>query len=398
MKVSASVGPPSPSPETLAITSKKNILKIRILLLTLCISLQLYAQKTYVYFGSYNVEKSSEGIYVYELNNDTGNLTKITSISGFLNPSFLAVSKDGKTVFSGTESRTKDEGGVRSFNFNAEKKSLEYINHQKSGGINPVFLTLHKNGKWLVNANYNDGSFSIFPIGKNGKLEPYVQNFKFDEGSINRDRQETSHVHAATFSPDGKYLFLPDLGADKIRCYEFKNDKKQPLKECEVPFTKTFSGNGPRHLIFHPNGKFAYGTEELSGTVSVYSYVKGSLKNIQTLVNDADQKKKNLETSDVQVSPDGRFLYVGNRGTENNIIIYAVAENGTLKVIGQESTFGKNPRVFAIAESGKFLITTNTVSGDVAVLERNSETGLLKKAGKDLNIKGVSSVVIRTVK
>lgn len=372
-------------------------MKIRILLLTLCISLQIYAQKTYVLLGSYNVEKSSEGIFVYELNKDNGNLSKVTSISGFLNPSFLAVSKDGKTVFSGTESRTKMEGGVRSFTFDPEKKSLEYINYQKSGGINPVYLTLHKDGKWLVNTNYNDGTFSIFPIAKNGIIETAAQNFKFEEGSINPERQEGSHVHSAVFSPDGKYLFLPDLGADKIRCYQFKNDKKQPLKDCKTPFTKTKLGNGPRHLTFHPNGKFAYGTEELSGTVSVYAYEKGTLKNIQTLVNDADQKKLNLETSDVQVSPDGRFLYVGNRGAENNIIIYSISDNGTLKMIGQQSTFGKNPRVFAIDESGKFLIATNTVSGDVAILERDFETGLLKKVGEELNIKGVSSVVIKTI-
>lgn len=369
-----------------------------ILLLTLCISLQMYAQKTYVFLGSYNVEKSSEGIYVYELNKDNGNLNKVTSISGFLNPSFLAVSKDGKTVFSGTESRTKNEGGVRSFTFDPEKKSLEYINDQKSGGVNPVYLTLHQNGKWLVNANYNDGTFAIFPIAENGMIEPAAQNFKFKEGSTNPERQESSHVHAAVFSPDGKHLFLPDLGADKIRCYQFRNNKKQPLKECKTPFTKTASGNGPRHLAFHPNGKFVYGTEELSGTVSVYTYNKGTLKNIQTLVNDADQKKVHLETSDVQISPDGRFLYAGNRGAENNIIIYSISADGTLKMVGQQSTFGKNPRVFAIDESGKFLIATNTVSGDVVVLKRNFETGLLEKAGEDLNIKGVSSVVIKTIK
>lgn len=373
-------------------------MKRLILLITLCIGLHLYAQKTYVFLGSYNVEKSSDGIFVYELNKDNGNLSKVTSISGFLNPSFLAVSKDGKTVFSGTESRTKVEGGVRSFTFNPEKRSLEYINYQKSGGVNPVYLTLHKNGKWLVNANYNDGTFSIFPIAKNESIEPAAQSFKFEEGSINPERQESSHVHSAVFSPDGKYLFLPDLGADKIRCYQFKNDKKQPLKECKIPFTKTASGNGPRHMTFHPNGNFAYGTEELSGTVSVYAYEKGTLKNIQTLVNDEDPKKINLETSDVQISPDGKFLYVGNRSAENNIIIYSILENGTLKRVGQQSTFGKNPRVFAIDESGKFLITTNTVSGDIAVLERDFETCLLKKVGEDLNIKGVSSVVIRTVK
>jgi 6-phosphogluconolactonase (cycloisomerase 2 family) len=368
---------------------------LTILLITLCSWLNFYSQNTYAFFGSFNRDKNTEGIYVYELDTISGNLSKITSFTGILNPSFLTLSPNGKYVFACTESKTQNGGKVSSFEFKPENKSLTFINSQKSGGENPVYLTVHQNGKWLVNGNYTEGSVSVYPISENGKIEPYVQNFQFLEGSVNPGRQDRSHIHSTVFSPDFEYIFLPDLGADKLRSYKFENNNKEPLKTSENPFIQTTLGSGPRHFTFHPNGKFAYCIEEMGGAVSVYSYDNGKLNNLQRINTHSEKYKDDFESSDVHISPDGKFLYASNRGKENNIAIFSIQNNGTLKTIGYQSTKGKHPRVFGLDPSGKFLIATNAVSGDVVVFKRNSETGLLKKIGKKIKIKNVSCVQIK---
>ncbi|WP_326982901.1 lactonase family protein [Chryseobacterium sp. MYb264] len=369
--------------------------KLLLLAFTFSTILSVYAQKTYAFFGSYNWDQDTEGIYVYELDTVKGNLSKVTSYKGISNPSFLTLSSDGKYLFACTESKTPNGGSVSSFAFNPDKKSLTFISKQKSGGENPVYMMAHQNGKWLVNGNYTQGSVSVYPISEGGKIEPYVQNIQYIEGSVNPNRQERSHIHSTVFSPHYNYLFLPDLGADKIRTYQFESENKQPLQEAEISFTKTTPGSGPRHLTFHPNGKFAYCIEEMGGAVSVYSYENGKLNNVQRINTHSEKYKDDFESSDVHISPDGKFLYASNRGNENNIAIFSIQNDGTLKTIGYQSVKGKHPRTFGLDPSGKFLITANTVSSNVTVFKRNAETGLLKKVGKKITIKNVTNVKMR---
>lgn len=187
------------------------------------------------------------------------------------------------------------------------------------------------------------------------------------------------------------------MGADKIRCYQFDEHQKEPLQVAENPITKTNLGSGPRHFTFHPNGKWAYGIEELSGSVSTYKYENGTgtLDSIQKINTHSEKLKENFESSDIHISPDGRFLYASNRGEENNIAIFSIDANGILKIVGYQSTLGNHPRTFVIDETGKFLIVTNVVSGTVIVFQRNSENGLLKKVGKKVKIKNVSCAKIK---
>ena len=371
-------------------------MKNKILLIVIIFScVNVYSQNTYVFFGSFNREKTTEGIHVYELDTISGKLSKITAVKGFSNPSFLTLSPNGKYLFACTESKTPNSGSVSSFEFKPENKTLTFINSQKSGGENPVYLTVHKNGNWLISGNYTEGSVSVYPISENGTINPIAQNFQFSDGSINKERQDRSHIHSTVFSPNFDYVFLPDLGADKIRCYKFEKDKIEPLQVAENEFTNTTLGSGPRHFTFHPNGKFAYCVEELTGTVSVYKYENGKLDSIQRINAHSDKYKVDFASSDIHISPDGRYLYASNRGKENNIAIFGIQDNGQLKIVGYQSSLGKHPRVFAIDETGKFLITTNLISGNVFVFKRNIETGLLKKVGKELKIKNVSYVGIR---
>ncbi|WET50567.1 lactonase family protein [Chryseobacterium indologenes] len=364
-------------------------------MLVILAGLKLCGQNTYVFFGSFNHDKETEGIYVYELDPVKGKLSKVTSVKGVLNPSFLTLSTDGKYVFACTESKTKNAGSVSSFKFNPGKRSLTFINSQNSGGENPVYLTVHTSGKWLINGNYTEGSTSVYPLSENGEIQPRIQNLQFSEGSINPDRQDRAHIHSTVFSPDFKYVFLPDLGADKIRAYRFETEKKEPLLAAEKPFIPTTLGSGPRHFAFHPNGKFAYCIEEMGGAVSVYQYDNGKLEPIQRINTHSDKLKEGFESSDVHVSPDGRYLYASNRGNENNIAIFSILNDGTLKIVGYQSTKGIHPRTFTMDSTGAFLIVAHPVSGTAVVFKRNAVTGLLKKVGKKVKLNGVSTVQIR---
>ncbi|MCD9574562.1 lactonase family protein [Flavobacterium soyae] len=371
--------------------------KITFLTTVFLITCSMFSQNTYVFLGSYNRNKTAEAIQIYQLDTLNGKLIKIASVKNIINPSYLTVSPNGKYVYACTDTKTPNAGSVSSFEFNPENKSLTFLNSQRSGGENPVYVTVHKSGKWIANANYTEGSVSVYPLLENGKIDSIAQNFQYTDGSIHKERQTRSHVHSAVFSPQFDYLFLPDLGADKIRCYAFDENKKQPLTEAQSPFTKTDLEAGPRHFTFHPNQKFGYCIEEMAGQISVYNYENGVLNKIQRIATHMDKIKEGFESSDIHISPDGKFLYAANRGKENNIAIFSINENGLLKNVGYQSTLGKHPRVFAIDETGKFLVATNVNTGNIIVFRRNPKTGLLKKTGKEIKMENVSCVQIRQI-
>lgn len=359
-------------------------------LLTLLLYTTVFSQ-TYVFFGSYNHDKEKEGIYVYKLDTLSGNLNKVTAVA-VKNPSYLTLSPDGKTLYACTDTKTPNAGSISSYSFNPQQKTLTFLNSQSSGGENPVYVAAHPSGKWVINGNYTESSISLFPVSANKSLKPAAQHFKYTEGSINPERQESSHIHSTVFSPDGNYVFFPDLGSDKIRCYKFDSKAKKPLTE--KLSVQTVAGSGPRHLTFHPNGKFAYIIEELSGMVSSYTYFNSNLIPLQRIATHPEGLTEGFESSDVHISPDGKFLYASNRGKENNIAIFSIDNNGLLKNIGHQSTFGLHPRTFAIDPSGKFLIVSNVNSSNAVVFKRDLVTGLLTKTS-ETEIEHVSCVKIK---
>lgn len=367
-----------------------------VLFISFLIGTSLYSQKQFVFFGSYNWDKGSEAVYVYELDNDTGKLSKVASSSDVINPGYITVSSDGKYIYASSDAKTPNYGTVSSFAFDAEKKSLTFLNQQKTGGENPVYVNVDKSGKWLINVTYNQATISIFPLLDNGKIDSMVQNFKFTEGSsVNPKRQEKAHTHSVVFSPDSKTVLFADLGADKILQYPFDASQNKPLIDNKSTFINTKPGSGPRHITFSKNGKLVYSIEELAGMISVYDFSENKLKEIQRIATHPDKITEGFESSDVHISPDGKFLYATNRRKENNIAIFKVLNDGKLESIGYQKTGGKHPRTFAIDETGKFIIVTNVISQDVTVFKRNLETGMLKKFGKPVKIKNVTCVKIK---
>jgi 6-phosphogluconolactonase (cycloisomerase 2 family) len=371
-------------------------MKVLFFLLALLGNNLLHAQKCYVFAGSYNRASHKSGIYVYSFDTVSGKLVFVSALDNVLNPAYLDISPDGRYVCACAEALVPGGGLVVAYRFDVGKGRLAYINKQKSMGENPVYLSIHPEGRWLVNGNYTAGSISVYSLDSSGGILPARQVITFADSSVNKERQRSAHIHATVFSPDGRYMFAPDLGADKIRCYTFDALADKPLSSALHPHTVATPGSGPRHFTFHPTLKYCYCIEEMGGTVSVYSYKNDELTSLQVIPAHIDSIAEGYHSADIHISPDGHYLYVSDRGNENNIAIFSInQQSGTLSNVGYESTRGDHPRNFAIEPTGKYLLVANQISGDVVVFKRDTETGKLKYTGNKIKIAGVSCLKVR---
>ena len=343
------------------------------------------AQEHYLLIGTYTNGKS-EGIYVYNFNSSTGDFSYVSKIKS-PNPSYLAVAPNQQTVYSVYEEGNNNVGGsVAAYSFNKANGELSKINQQLSGGDHPCYVAVDKTGKWVATANYTGGSLTVFPVQSNGGLGEAAAHIQHTGTSINKQRQEKAHVHCTYFSKDNRFLFAPDLGMDKVMIYSFdqKNGKLNPAPQ---PFVKSKPGAGPRHIDFHPNNKYAYLIEELTGTVVAFNYNDGKLTAMQNISAAPSDFKGGMGSADIHVSPDGKFLYCSNRGESNTITIFKInPANGKLTVIGHQSTLGKTPRNFNFDPSGNFLLVANQDTDDIIIFKRDKQTGLLTDTGKKIEV------------
>lgn len=350
--------------------------------LLLAIPVMSYSQEHYLLIGTYTKGKS-EGIYVYKFNSATGDAAMVSKAAA-ANPSYLALSPDEKFVYAVNEDGN-DKGSVTAFAFNKANGQLQYLDKQSSGGDHPCYVSVNKTGKWVAVANYTGGSFSTLPVMANGTLG--VPNTVQHTGhSIDKERQEKPHVHSTVFSPDDKYLFVQDLGIDKISVYTFNPGSGKP-EPAAVPFVATTPGGGPRHFTFHPNGKFAYLVEEMGAAVSVYKYKDGKLSAVQRISTVPANFTGKKWAADLHVSPDGNFLYASNRTPSNTIAIFKINKStGKLTAVGYEPVQGDVPRNFTIDPTGDFVLVANQESDNVVIFKRNKRTGVLTDTGKRIQV------------
>jgi 6-phosphogluconolactonase len=335
----------------------------------------------YLIIGTYT-RGNSEGLYVYKMNTETGEVNYVSKATA-ANPSYLDISPDEKFVYAVNED-ANDKGSVSVFSFNKSNGALTYIDKQTSGGDHPCYVAINKTGKWVAAANYTGGSFSTLPIMANGTLGTPT-TIQHTGNSVNKERQEKPHVHSTVFSPDDKYIFVPDLGIDKVMIYAFNPGSGKP-EPAAVPFAATTPGSGPRHFTFHPNGKLAYLVEEMGGAVSAYKYNDGKLtlfQHISTYPANFTEKKW---SADIHISPDGKFLYASNRSPANTIAIFSINKSGKLTAVGYESAKGEVPRNFTIDPSGNFLLVANQETDNIVIFKRNKKTGLLTDTGKQIKV------------
>ncbi|MCW3107392.1 MAG: lactonase family protein [Segetibacter sp.] len=360
----------------------RKFLLVASLFLSFCCS----AQNFYLLIGTYT-QKGSKGIYVYRFNTSTGKAEWVSNTDSASSPSFVVIAPDKKHVYAVNEAGSRNSGSVSAYAFDKATGKLSFINKQLTGGGGPCHLAISKDNKWVTVANYGGGSLSAFAVNKDGSLNPYSQLIQNEGGSSNKQRQEKPHVHETVFSPGQDYLFAPDLGTDKVGVYKFNSASAKPLSPAATPFVKVADGNGPRHITFHPNGKFAYVIEELSGSVGAYRYSNGKLTLLQHLDTHPAGFKGVIGSAEVDLSPDGKFLYASNRGDENNLAIFSVnPATGKLQLKGYQSTLGKAPRHFTMDPGGNYLLAANQDSDNIVIFKRNKQTGMLTETGDQIKV------------
>jgi 6-phosphogluconolactonase len=362
----------------------------------LCTSFAQDPSTIYLFVGSYTNGQPDTGIYIYDFNPETGQSTPTGMVDNITNPSFLTISPNGQFLYACTETKLPYDGSVTAFQIDSVHGKVTIMNQQPSGGENPVYLTVHHSGRYVVNGNYTGGSVSVFTTHDDGSLNPASQIVQFSDSSINPLRQEKSHIHAAVFSPDYNYMFFPDLGADKIRIFQFDTTQAAPLIALDSLAVKTTPGSGPRHFTFHPSKPYAYCVEELSGTISAYAYHNGQLDSIQRIFA-YSTVQDTYGSADIHISPDGLFLYASNRWVEENTIaIFSINQtSGLLTTVGHTSTYGDHPRNFTIDPTGNFLLVANQVTNNIVVFKRDLLSGLLTKTEQEIMVPNPSCLQMR---
>jgi 6-phosphogluconolactonase (cycloisomerase 2 family) len=372
--------------------------KVLSLVVTVLMLMSCESQKetTLLFVGGYTDKVPGEGIHVYEFNTKTGETALKFTLDSVTNTSFLKLSKNGRYLYSVMDSQMKYNGKIAAFAVDSAKGKLDLINIEDCGGLNPAHIEIDKTGNFLASSQYSDGSLSVFKIRQDGGLIPHTQVLRFKDSSVIKNRQEASHIHSSNFSPDNKYLYAQDLGADKIRRFGFDRTHQDSMLQNEKEI-KMKPGSGPRHFTFHPNGEYGYSVSELSGKLTAFNYNNGDLE----FIEDYQSYKKQQDiyrAADIHISPDGLFLYASNRGpVEDSISIFSIdTTTGQLKLIGHEPTYGKHPRNFTLDPSGRFLLVANQFSGNIVIFSRDIETGKLTKLPNEIKVNTPASLQMRT--
>jgi 6-phosphogluconolactonase len=342
-----------------------------------------------VFVGTYTTKTESKGIYALRFDDRSGKLSLLGVAGPSTDPSFLTVDPTEKYLYAVNE--VGDFGGAKSgavsaFSIGAGGK-LTPLNQLPSGGADPCYVAFDRNGKFLLVANYTGGNVAVFSVQKDGKLGARAAFEQHEGHGVVQDRQEGPHAHWIATSPDNRFALAVDLGIDEVVVDKF-DAASGALSPNTPPFAKLEDGAGPRHLVFSPNGKFAYVTNELGSTVTVFSYdaSAGVLEAKQTTTTlPADYNGPN-DTAEIAVHPSGKFLYVSNRGRDSIAVFGIDGKSGILNFIGDFLTRGQTPRNFAIDPSGHYLLVANQKTNDIEVFKIDLTTGELAFTGERVEV------------
>lgn len=345
------------------------------------------AAETLVYVGT-DTSGASKGIYVATLDETTGALSPPRLAAAIGNPGFLAIHPSKPLLYSVAAGKAADgswKEEVAAFAVQQDG-SLVLLNTQPSGGNGPCHISVDASGRVLLLANYNGSNVVSYPIGDDGKLGPAASTIRHEGASVNPQRQTRPHPHGIYPGPTQALAYVPDLGIDKVMIHrlDVASGRLSPHTHAT-----TEPGGGPRHMAFHPNGRYAYVNLELTSRVAAYRVdaATGALDGFQVLSSlPAGVRSEGNTTAEILVHPGGRFLYVSNRG-HDSIALFAIdPQDGSLRFVETTPTGGRTPRSFGIVPGGRFLVAANQNGHTVTVFRIDPERGTLSPAGREVTV------------
>ncbi len=351
--------------------------------LLLSAGLALAAGPQYMYLGTYTGPQS-KGIYTYTFDAKTGALQLVGLGAEITNPSFLTVSPNSKFLYAVTElgNDGKVQGRVTGYSIDPATAKLTLINSQPSGGGGSCHLVVDRTNHMLIVANYGSGSVASFPIAADGTIGASVSLMQHHGSSVDPKRQRGPHAHGVFLSADNRFVFVPDLGLDKIYSYRI-DPAAASLTANDPPFVAVKPGAGPRHFAFHPSNRFAYAVDEMGSSVTAFRYdaAAGALTEIQAISTLPADFKGEDNSAEIAVDAKGRFLYASNRG-DDSIAVFAIdPKTGMLRSVQHVSTQGQQPRNFNLDPSGRYLLAANQHTNNIVSFHVDPATGFLTPTG-----------------
>jgi len=340
------------------------------------LSFQKNDNKTFSFFLGTYTDSTSQGIYKYLLQKD-GTLKQIGLVAVTENPSFLAISFDREFLLAANEINIDGVGTVESFLITED--SLEFISKSSSGGAHPCFVAVNNAG-FVATANYTGGNVGLLKLNENGELSN-VLDLQQHFGSGTTERQKVPHAHSVWFEPNSDIVISIDLGTNEL-LFSHLDETSQKLLPSDDYKISMKPGAGPRHLAFHPNEKWIYVANELNSTVTLIKKSDGNkyIKSISVSSLPYGYAEPNT-CADIRTSSDGKFVYASNRG-HNSIAIFEVHSDGTLRLIGNESTRGDGPRNFSLSPNEEYVLVANQRTRNIVSFKRDKKTGLLNFASE----------------
>ena len=369
------------------------------------------AEEVPVWFGNNTKPKTaSEGIYVAKFDTVTGAITKPVLAGVAKNPTFLAFHPRLPVLYATSEitgADGKPAGAVEAFAIDEATGSLESRGAESTGGTGPCHVTVDREGKVVLAANYSGGNVACLGLAEDGRLKPlasadgaggFVQHDydRAGEEGINPKRQDKPHAHSVDVSPDETTVVVCDLGLDRIFLHGLDRERATLAPRWSA---KLKAGAGPRHFAFHPDGHRAWCVNELDLTVTAFTYdaARGELRAGETVstLPPSVTDRTGFSCAEIAVHPNGKFLYASNRGHDSIAMFRIVGDTNTLEFLGVEPTLAKTPRHFAIAPGGKFLLAGGQASNNVTVFAIDDETGRLTFMGTSVEVPSPMCVAFR---
>jgi 6-phosphogluconolactonase len=325
-----------------------------------------------LFLGTYtSAEGGGTGVGVAVYDARSGRITGRGTIAGVGDPSYLAVHPDGRTLYAVNE---RPEGGVTAVRI-ADRKVLST---RSSGGEAPCHLSVHPGGRWLLSANYGTGSVAVHPVEPSGALGERT-DLVVHSSPAPGPGQQGPHAHQIVTSPDGGHVLAVDLGTDTV--YTYRLDERRGTLS-EVSRARTRPGAGPRHLTFHPGGRYAYLANEVDDTVVVCAYDPDSGRLTPGGPQSTGTGSGTNYPAQLVVTPNGAYAYLANRG-HDSLTRYAVEAGGArLRLVDTVPVGGEFPRQIALSPDGGLLFAALQRSSAVGVFRVDPDSGALRRAGE----------------